>query len=647
MMSLQPYAYYDSRRLRNQQPHARHQPLVHRSDQRAEPARGAGLVHHGHRRAHLQRADVRLRQTASRCWSIRTSSTSGTCYTAPSTAPAPPRRRPALDGNGATPRHGKPGDVRLALPTIRATRRPAATRPPCPNAAIDLRRRDVRLLRRRKRRVRPNTTPSRRSSPATRSPTSGRPNDKLNVNVGVRSTTTVYVGANTNYGAARDFWFNAFNRTRATTRRRCRSWTAARSSAVIWSTNAQTPCSSARQPVRQRQHAERLGPAFDYNVLQPRIGATYTVNPDTVLRASYGSYNEQPQLGVRAVQLAAAEPARRRSRSSIRSASRRPDTRVAPSISYNSDFSIEHHFKGTDMSFKLTPFLRQTQDQVENFYINYTQGFISGLNAGNQTVRGLRVRSSTKATSAATAFAGTAVVRVHLRDGEVQHAAQRHDDPLADQRAASAVQRLHEVLRSGRRAIRQAAVRRSRSAAATIDAAIVGRALLLRRAARPIQPARRRRRRQPVLDVAGFTAARSDAAYLPYSTFPGGRSGRASTRYNYPVRRHADPELQARPALRSRRRCSSKPATATARRSRRRASIRPPAAARWPGSTPAIRAIRTAPPAARPYDADDVHARPRFRFPIRTPGSSTASARSASRRSCSDTCASTTTCRRA
>ncbi len=40
------------------------------------------------------------------------------------------------------------------------------------------------------------------------------------------------------------------------------------------------------------------------------------------------------------------------------------------------------------MSFKLTPFLRQTQAQVENFYINYTAGITSGLNAGYQTSSG-------------------------------------------------------------------------------------------------------------------------------------------------------------------------------------------------------------------------------------------------------------------
>jgi len=65
-----------------------------------------------------------------------------------------------------------------------------------------------------------------------------------------------------------------------------------------------------------------------------------------------------------------------------------PGHEVRPAVSYNYDFSFEHAFKGTDLAVKFTPFLRQTHDQIENFYLNIKQGFISGLNAGNQTSDG-------------------------------------------------------------------------------------------------------------------------------------------------------------------------------------------------------------------------------------------------------------------
>ena len=49
------------RRLRDQQPHARREPLLHRPAQSAEPARGRRQLHDLARRAHLQRADVPVR----------------------------------------------------------------------------------------------------------------------------------------------------------------------------------------------------------------------------------------------------------------------------------------------------------------------------------------------------------------------------------------------------------------------------------------------------------------------------------------------------------------------------------------------------------------------------------------------------------
>ncbi len=106
-----------------------------------------------------------------------------------------------------------------------------------------------------------------------------------------------------------------------------------------------------------------------------------------MLRASYGKYNEQPSSAYE--QYNGLEQNLPDTLTQFYSLGfTTPGHAVAPSISFNSDFSIEHHFKGTDMSFKLTPFLRQTQAQVENFYINYATGSTSGLNAGNQTSSG-------------------------------------------------------------------------------------------------------------------------------------------------------------------------------------------------------------------------------------------------------------------
>ncbi len=212
-----------------------------------------------------------------------------------------------------------------------------------------------------------------------------RPNDKLNFNFGVRVDDYNFVGANTNFGPARNFWFNAFNQDTCYDTQTL-SLVDRSAFGGSWSTNAQKPCSAfGSQYVNAAVQNEPAD--FHYTIVQPRIGATYTVNPDTVLRASYGKYNEQPSSAYE--QYNGLEQNLPDTLTQFYSLGfTTPGHAVAPSISFNSDFSIEHHFKGTDMSFKLTPFLRQTQAQVENFYINYATGLTSGLNAGNQTSSG-------------------------------------------------------------------------------------------------------------------------------------------------------------------------------------------------------------------------------------------------------------------
>ncbi|MBV8343809.1 MAG: TonB-dependent receptor [Candidatus Eremiobacteraeota bacterium] len=214
-----------------------------------------------------------------------------------------------------------------------------------------------------------------------------RPNDRLFVNAGVRVDNYSFVGANTVTGAARAFWFDAFNQD---TCYDTQTLTLVDRTALIgngsWSTNSQKPCSAfGGQYVNA--NLQNIPGSFDYNIPQPRFGVTYTVSPDTVLRASYGRYNEQPSSAYE--QYNGLQQNLPDTLSQFYSLGfTTPGHEVAPSVSYNSDFSIEHHFKGTEMSFKLTPFLRQTQDQVENFYINYVTGLTSGLNAGYQTSSG-------------------------------------------------------------------------------------------------------------------------------------------------------------------------------------------------------------------------------------------------------------------
>ncbi len=224
-----------------------------------------------------------------------------------------------------------------------------------------------------------------------------RPNDRLVVNAGLRFDQYKYEGDNTTASPARAFWFNAANNDDC--------YDTANLTLVDKSTletgpgqfDASTACSTfgtqyqglinPNGSLNSYSFVNTPNQVFTYDELQPRIGATYTFSPDTTIRASYGKYIEQPS--------AAYEQYDTQSQNLPDTLAqfyslgfRTPGHEIVPPVSYNADFSYEHHFKGTDLSMKLTPFLRQTHDQIENFYLNIKQGFISGLNAGNQTSEG-------------------------------------------------------------------------------------------------------------------------------------------------------------------------------------------------------------------------------------------------------------------
>ncbi|MBV8148273.1 MAG: TonB-dependent receptor, partial [Candidatus Eremiobacteraeota bacterium] len=212
-----------------------------------------------------------------------------------------------------------------------------------------------------------------------------RPNDKLLFNLGLRLDTYYYPIDNTQTGPARTFWFNAFNND---------SCYNTQFLTIVDKTQIgllpENACSLAGS---QYQAATLYNPAnlsYTYNILQPRVGMTYTMNPDTVLRASYGKYNEQPSSAYESYDSMQQNlPAVLSQYYALGFNS--PGHQVRPPISYNTDFSYERHFKGTDMSIKITPFLRQTQDAIENFYINTKSAIISGLNAGAQTSDGFEL----------------------------------------------------------------------------------------------------------------------------------------------------------------------------------------------------------------------------------------------------------------
>ena len=213
-----------------------------------------------------------------------------------------------------------------------------------------------------------------------------RPNEKLFINAGLRYEHFGYVLGNTQ-SPAYDFWF------RAAQREFCYDpQTLKPDLGAVTVPGAACPidASTGTQEVHPdgKNGDLLLSNSYDTvmasNVLSPRIALTYTVTPDTVLRASYGRY-AQPMASA-FVQYAFKGPNMAEFLFPFfwQYGFTTPRHDVHPQIADTYDFSYEHHMRGTGLSVKLTPFLRRTMNQSQVFVLDPIIGFASALNVGHE-----------------------------------------------------------------------------------------------------------------------------------------------------------------------------------------------------------------------------------------------------------------------
>ncbi len=204
-----------------------------------------------------------------------------------------------------------------------------------------------------------------------------RPTTKLLLNLGVRLDRFEFDGSNTKPNdPARQFWFNAFNLDNCVN-----------SSGFLVPTS--TPGSCAANGMTQAALTNASSQVLSYNEFQPRVGGTYTFNADNVLRFSYGKYVEPPNTAYEQYNVLQENLAQFLGSHFYNFGFTTPGHEVRPPTSDNFDLSWEHRLKGTDWSFKVTPFLRKTKDQIQNFFLDQATGFVSGLNVGRQTSEGV------------------------------------------------------------------------------------------------------------------------------------------------------------------------------------------------------------------------------------------------------------------
>lgn len=126
---------------------------------------------------------------------------------------------------------------------------------------------------------------------------------------------------------------------------------------------------------------DQFNPTYVQNYFSPRLGLTYTVNPDTVLRFSAGRYYQQPQTYSLEYNTAQANlPSLLVG--FLQFGFNTPFHPTDPQVADNYDFSLEHQFRGTDLAFKLTPYYRYAWDEIYSANVatlNLTPGFNSGI----------------------------------------------------------------------------------------------------------------------------------------------------------------------------------------------------------------------------------------------------------------------------
>ena len=211
-----------------------------------------------------------------------------------------------------------------------------------------------------------------------------KPIEKLTLNLGLRLDDYQFIGGSTQGTAARTFLYNAYNsemcESNTTQLLRAKSQLGLAPGAACTAGYANV---NFTNPTNQTE---------TYPVFQPRVGFTYSITPRTVFRAAYGRYAQPPNTAYEqydtlqqgsAAQLYGSYGFQQYGFTT-------PSHPVPPATSNNYDFSIEQAHPG-QISLKVSPFLRKTQNQSQQFFLNKATNFVSGLNVGNQTSQGVEV----------------------------------------------------------------------------------------------------------------------------------------------------------------------------------------------------------------------------------------------------------------
>ncbi len=229
------------------------------------------------------------------------------------------------------------------------------------------------------------------------------PTDKLNVDIGLRGEQYLYDLANTTNNG-QNFWFLAGQREFCYNPVTLAPYfipsppASGRPPTPFIGFNCPVDNSIPAHPVQTVHPDGKNGDLLLSNVYDPtltdyaftpRLGATYTLDPDTVLRFSAGRYAQEPETYQ--VQYNAKDNNLAYDLFQAFWQYGYTTPRHDPQVQYsdNYDLSYERRFKGTDMSIKVTPYYRYATNQV--YGIGLPFGLAGGLNSGVERVDGFEV----------------------------------------------------------------------------------------------------------------------------------------------------------------------------------------------------------------------------------------------------------------
>lgn len=219
-----------------------------------------------------------------------------------------------------------------------------------------------------------------------------RPNDRWSFDFGLRLENYKFLFGDTGTNdPARQFWFNAYNNEYC--------WQGlglAPVSRANSGTGVLGACPAGTTLLAGSPQALTNPIPADYSVsrVQPRVSFTYTFNPDTVIRGSAGVYARPPDSSWVQYNVVQKDLPLYLGNHFAAFGYTTPEHQIRPDTSYNYDLSLERHVRGTDISYKLTPFYRATRDQLQAFFIDPAGGLVSGTNVGNQVSSGVELAVS-------------------------------------------------------------------------------------------------------------------------------------------------------------------------------------------------------------------------------------------------------------